>query len=300
MTKIAEQEKVKNALTEAAEAVNRFLRDTMAEQTEIEPRLKEAMEYALYGEGKRARAAVIMWVCRLLCGETNEDAKAAAAAMEMVHTYSLIHDDLPAMDDDDLRRGQPTLHKKYDEATAILAGDGLLTLAFELLATKVSDSKKAIKMVGVLSWAAGPSGMIAGQMADILAERSEPDLNTVNYIHNNKTAMMFSAAGALGAIAAASKSKDIATMTYYGLKIGLGFQVADDILDVTSTTDQMGKTIGKDAEQGKATYPAILGMDKSKETAEKLASEALELLEEFDHQADILRGFIFMLLNRTK
>lgn len=300
MPKIAEQEAVKINLTKSAEKINVVLRDIMSEQTEIEPKLKEAMEYALYGPGKRARAAVIMWVCKMLCGKVNEDAKIAAAAMEMIHTYSLVHDDLPAMDDDDLRRGRATVHKKYDEATAILTGDGLQALAFELLATDVPDSHKAIKMVGVLSWVAGPSGMVAGQMADMIAENTTPDIDMVNYIHSNKTAMMFSGAAALGAIAAGASSEIIATMTIYGLKIGLGFQVADDILDVTATTEEMGKTVGKDSKQGKATYPALLGMEKSKEVAEKLANEALELLKDFDDKAELLRGLIFMLLNRTK
>ncbi|MFI4911352.1 MAG: polyprenyl synthetase family protein [Sedimentisphaeraceae bacterium JB056] len=300
MQKIAEQETVKNELVKSAEEINKFLHEVMSEQSEIERKLKEAMEYALYGEGKRARAAVIMWVCKMICGEVNNDAKTAAAAMEMVHTYSLVHDDLPAMDDDDLRRGRPTVHKKYDEATAILTGDALLTLAFELLATDVCDSNKAIKMVGILSCVAGPSGMVAGQMADMLSEQTEPDIEMVNYIHNNKTAMMFSGAAALGAIAAGASSDVISKMTIYGLKIGLGFQVADDILDITATTEQMGKTVGKDLEQGKATYPAILGMEKSKEAAEKLANEALELLKDFGDKAQLLRGLIFMLLHRTK
>jgi geranylgeranyl pyrophosphate synthase len=300
MQKTAQQKTVEEKLASAAQEINDVLHDIMDEQTEIEPKLKSAMEYALYGEGKRARAAVIMWVCEMLCGKANEDAKVAAAAMEMVHTYSLVHDDLPAMDDDDLRRGRPTVHKEFDEATAILTGDALLTLAFELLATEIPDSHKAIKMVGVLAWVAGPSGMVAGQMADMLSEQSEPDIDMVNYIHTNKTAMMFSGAAAMGAIAAGAKSDVISAMTLYGLKIGLGFQVADDMLDITSTTEQMGKTVGKDTKQGKATYPAIMGMEKSKEAAEKLANEALELLEDFGEKAGLLRGLIFMLLNRTK
>jgi geranylgeranyl diphosphate synthase, type II len=300
MQKIAEQETVKKDLSETAEQINAVLREIMDEQSEIEPRLKEAMEYALFGEGKRARAAVILWVCRMISGQVNEDAKMAAAAMEMVHTYSLVHDDLPAMDDDDLRRGRPTVHKQFDEATAILTGDGLLTLAFEILSTQIPDSNKAVKMVGILSWVAGPSGMVAGQMADMLSENGIADIDTVNYIHNNKTVMMFSGAAAMGAIAAGASNSVIATMTLYGLKIGLGFQVSDDILDITATTSQMGKTVGKDKQQSKATYPAVLGIEKSKQAAEKIADEALTLLDEFGDKADVLRGLIFMLLNRTK
>jgi geranylgeranyl diphosphate synthase, type II len=300
MQKIAEQETVKKDLSETAEQINAVLREIMDEQSEIEPRLKEAMEYALFGEGKRARAAVILWVCRMISGQVNEDAKMAAAAMEMVHTYSLVHDDLPAMDDDDLRRGRPTVHKQFDEATAILTGDGLLTLAFEILSTQIPDSNKAVKMVGILSWVAGPSGMVAGQMADMLSENGIADIDTVNYIHNNKTAMMFSGAAAMGAIAAGASNSVIATMTLYGLKIGLGFQVSDDILDITATTSQMGKTVGKDKQQSKATYPAVLGIEKSKQAAEKIADEALTLLDEFGDKADVLRGLIFILLNRTK
>ncbi len=300
MKKIAESKTVSNNLLQTAEHINKTLRDIMLSQTEIEPKLKEAMEYSLYGAGKRARGALVLWGCEAFSGRINRDAEIAAAAMEMVHTYSLIHDDLPAMDNDDLRRGRPTVHKQFDEATAILAGDGLLTLAFELLATEVENSNKAIKMVGVLAQVAGPSGMVAGQMADMIAENAEADMNMVNYIHSNKTAMMFSGAAAMGAIAADAPSKAIAAMTIYGLKIGLGFQIADDLLDLTATTAEMGKTVGKDITQGKATYPAIIGVEKSQKAAEKLADEALELLDGFGDEAALLRGLIFVLQNRTK
>ncbi len=300
MQKIAEQQIVIDNLTETAKTVERTLRGIMSEQTEIEPRLKEAMEYALFGQGKRVRGSLILWICQMLCGRITHEAKIAAAVIEMVHTYSLVHDDLPAMDNDDLRRGRPTLHKQYDDATAILAGDGLLTLAFEVLATNIEDSHRAIKMVGVLACVAGPSGMVAGQMADMLAETKSPDIAMVDYIHCNKTAMMFSGAGALGAIAAGAKPETISNLTIYGLKIGLGFQIADDILDVTASSEELGKTAGKDTKQGKATYPAIAGMEKSREAAEKLAAEAMEMLDCFGDEAAVLRGLIFMLLNRTK
>lgn len=301
MQKIETPETVNENLSQTAEHINKILRDIMLEQTEIEPKLKEAMEYSLYGAGKRARGAMLLWVCRALSGgKENKDAQIAAAAMEMVHTYSLVHDDLPAMDDDDLRRGRPTVHKQFDEATAILVGDGLLTLAFELLATEIDSSNKAIKMVGVLAQVAGPSGMVAGQMADMLAENTKPDIDMVNYIHSNKTAMMFSGAAALGAIAAGAANHDIAAMTIFGLKLGLGFQIADDLLDLTATTDQMGKTVGKDLEQGKATYPAVVGLEKSKQVAAKLTDEALELLKDFGDEASLLRGLVFMLQNRKK
>lgn len=300
MKKIAQPETVKEKISQSAEHIDNVLRELMNEQTEIQPKLKEAMEYALFAPGKRIRAAMIMWICRMLSGKDSRDAEIAAAAMEMVHTYSLVHDDLPAMDNDDLRRGKPTVHKKYDQATAILVGDALLTLAFELLATEIEDPKKAIKMVGILALVAGPSGMVAGQMADMLAENADVDLEMVNYIHNNKTAMMFSGAGALGAIAAAADNEAVAAMTIFGLKLGLGFQISDDMLDLTATSEQMGKTVGKDRKQGKATYPAVAGMQESCKMAEKISAEAMKLLDEYGDEAELLRALIVMLQNRQK
>jgi geranylgeranyl diphosphate synthase type II len=280
--------------------VERVLADLFDRQTEIPPRLKEAMEYMMSGGGKRIRAALVSWACETVSGKLNRDAQVAAAAIEMVHTYSLIHDDLPAMDNDDMRRGKPSCHKQFDEATAILAGDALLTLAFEILSTEIKDSDTAMRMVRTLSEAAGPSGMIAGQVADMNSPHANGSMQRLQYIHMNKTAEMFAASTALGAIAGGATGEQLSAMIEYGMKIGLGFQIADDLLDITASTDQLGKTAGKDAEQGKLTYPALVGEEKSREIFEKLTCEAVSALQNFGDKAETLRQLAMELLKRTK
>ena len=230
----------------------------------------------------------------------NRAAQIAAAAIEMVHTYSLIHDDLPAMDDDDIRRGKPSCHKAFDEATAILAGDGLLTLAFELLSTEVTDPIVSIRLIGTLAQSAGPSGMIAGQIADLENMNTNAGLNTLRYIHLNKTAKMFACAAVMGAVAGCADEQQIESMQRYGMEVGLGFQIADDILDVLGTTEHIGKTAGKDAQQGKTTYPGVVGLDESKQIAQEIAERAIIALEDFDNKADILRLLPTKLLDRTR
>jgi geranylgeranyl pyrophosphate synthase len=218
----------------------------------------------------------------------------------MVHTYSLVHDDLPAMDDDDMRRGKPSCHKAYTEAAAILAGDSLLTLSFGLLAERVADPVVSVNLIKTLTDAAGPAGMIAGQMADIASENSGGDIEMLEYIHANKTAKMFAASAAMGAIAANASDEQTQRLKEYGMKIGLGFQVADDMLDVSASSEELGKTAGKDQLQGKLTYPSLVGMDQSKRIAEELANDAIDLLDIFGPEADILRQLALELLTRTK
>ncbi len=295
------QDDFKNRLAEKAKIVNDSLRKIMLEQTGIEPHLKEAMEYMLFSEGKRLRGALVLWCCEVTYnGSYNEDALVAAVAIEMVHTYSLVHDDLPAMDDDDMRRGQPACHIKFDEPTAILAGDALLTLAFEIMAKQVTEAAVSSKMTGQLAEAAGASGMITGQMADLLAEKKEPDAEYLEYIHKNKTAKMFRAACQLGALAGKANLKQMRDLSDFGLKLGLSFQIADDILDIESTTKQLGKTAGKDEKSGKMTYPALVGIDEAKKIEEQLVTQAINDLEDFDISAEILRDLAKALLERTK
>jgi len=290
----------KSALAVKAALTERMLIELFEKQTEIPPRLKEAMMYMVCDGGKRIRAALTMWACEIVADKLNRDAEIAAVAVEMVHTYSLIHDDLPAMDDDDLRRGKPSCHKQFDEATAILAGDGLLTLAFELLSAEVENSDTAVRMIRTLSEAAGPSGMIAGQVADMDGPHVNGSLANLQYIHMNKTAEMFAASAAMGAIAGYADSRQLDAMIEYGMKIGMGFQIADDLLDISAGTDQLGKTAGKDAEQGKLTYPALVGVEKSREIFEKLTCEAVCALQVFGPNAEPLRQLAMELLNRTK
>lgn len=295
-------------LQKKAQAINHSLRRLLAKHTDINSDLKKAMKYTLLAPGKRIRSALVLWCCELVGGKTNRNAEIAAAAIEMVHTYSLIHDDLPAMDDDDFRRGRQTCHKAFDEATAILTGDALLTLAFEILAKEIDEPTVAVKLIRELAEAAGPAGMIAGQMADIKApirgvKRSpsiEYRVSSIEYIHTNKTARMFRCAAVMGAICSGAKKNHLDRLSEYGLKIGLGFQIADDILDVCASSEQLGKTAGKDAKADKCTYPAVVGIEKSKKLAKQLADEAAAALAPFGRKADTLRWLAVALLERTK
>jgi len=287
-------------LSEKAQFVNDTLQQLLAKQLDIGSDLKKALEYTLKGKGKRIRAALVLWCCELIRGRINHDAEIAAAAIEMVHTYSLVHDDLPAMDDDDFRRGLPTCHKAFDEATAILTGDALLTLAFGVLAKEIDEPAVAVRLIGELAQAAGPTGMIAGQMADLKAENGQSSEEILEYIHTNKTAKMFRCAAAMGAICGAAKDSEFDCLCEYGLKIGLGFQIADDILDVCASSEHLGKTAGKDARAGKVTYSAVVGMEKSRQLGKKLADDAITALEPFGQKADTLRKLAIALLKRTK
>jgi len=287
-------------LRKKAQLVNDTLQGILAEQPDIDSDLKKAIMYTLEAPAKRIRSALVLWCCELVGGRVNRNAEMAAAAIEMVHTYSLIHDDLPAMDDDDLRRGLPTCHKAFDEATAILAGDALLTLAFEILSKEIDEPTIAVKLISQLAEAAGPAGMIAGQMADLKAENTKSNTKLLQTIHTNKTAKMFRCAAAMGAICGGAKKNEVGCLCEYGLKIGLGFQIADDILDVCGSSEHLGKTAGKDAKAGKATYPAVFGMEKSRQMAKKLADEAVEFLKPFGPKADTLRQLAIALLERTR
>jgi len=286
-------------LHEKAELINHTLEQFLASQ-QINSDLKEALRYTLGTPGKRVRSALVLWCCELLSGQINHNAEIAAAAIEMVHTYSLVHDDLPAMDDDDLRRGLPTCHKAFDEATAILAGDALLTLAFEILAKEVDEPAIAVKLITQLAQDAGAAGMIGGQMADLRAQNGKGNIELLEYIHTNKTAKMFRCAAVMGAICGGAHKEQIDSLSEYGLKIGLGFQIADDILDVSASSEQLGKTAGKDAKTAKCTYPAVVGIEKARELEKKLADEALAILEPFGKKADTLRQLAVALLQRTK
>jgi len=287
-------------LNEKAQAVNRALERILAEHGEIEAHLMEALRYTLGSPGKRVRSALVLWCCELIAGAVNQNAEIAAAAVEMVHTYSLVHDDLPAMDDDDLRRGVPTCHKAFDEATAILTGDALLTLAFEVLARGIDQADIAVRLIVQLAADAGASGMIAGQVADLKAENTQCSKDIVEYIHTNKTAKMFRCAAAMGAICGGAGEEQLERLCRYGLKIGLGFQIADDILDVSSSSEQLGKTAGKDERASKCTYPAVVGIETARKLERKLAEEAVAVLKPFGAQAGTLRQLAMALLDRKK
>ncbi len=270
-------------------------------EAKVAGQFREVLEYAMAGEGKRVRAVLLLWACELISGQpANVQAETAAVAIEMVHTYSLIHDDLPAMDDDDFRRGRPTCHKAFNEALAILAGDGLLTLAFELLADRVDSPVLAVSLIRTLAKVAGPDGMIAGQVADLLAEKTPVGMAGLRSIHINKTAKMFQCASVMGALCAGATPAEVELLGEFGLKIGLGFQIADDILDISASTEQLGKTAGKDEKAGKSTYPALVGIDQAKQQLHTLTEEAIGLLEAFDSQATPLKQLAQALVTRTK
>jgi len=286
-------------LRKKAQSVNYALERILARQ-DIDSELKESLKYTLGAPGKRVRSVLLLWCCELISGQVNRNAEIAAAAIEMVHTYSLVHDDLPAMDNDDFRRGIPTCHKAFDEATAILTGDALLTLAFEILAKEIDEPVVAVGLIGQLAQDAGVTGMIAGQMADLKAEKTAGTKEMLEYIHINKTAKMFRCAAAMGAVCGGATQRQFESLCAYGLHVGLAFQIADDILDETASSEHLGKTAGKDVKAAKCTYPSVVGLDKAKELRKKLTSGAIAELEQFASKADTLRQFATALQERTK
>lgn len=269
-------------LGELAHAVDAALDECTARLAEdCPPRLREAMRYSLLAPGKRLRPALVLLACEA-CGGDRRTALPAACAIEMIHAYSLIHDDLPAMDDDDLRRGRPTCHRQFDEATAILAGDALLTLAFEVLARDVQPPEVAAACCVELASAAGPEGMVAGQMADLEAESTPVATGAaLEAIHRRKTGRLLCAAVLLGGRIARADPQSLSSLRRYGSAVGLAFQIADDLLDVEGAVDKIGKSVGKDAEHGKLTYPSLWGVDGSRRRAQALVDDACAALGGF-------------------
>jgi geranylgeranyl diphosphate synthase type II len=225
----------------------------------------------------------------------------AGCALEMIHTYSLIHDDLPAMDDDDLRRGKPTNHKVFGEAIAILAGDGLLTEAFVLLSDyHALLPERAVQVIGVIAEAASYRGMVGGQVVDMLSQNKPADLETLQQMHSRKTAALIAAATESGALAGKGSEAQVAALARYGRAIGLAFQIADDILDIEGDTELLGKTTGADEARGKVTYPAAVGLARSRQAANDMINDALAALEGFDDKANPLRSLAQYIITRKK
>jgi geranylgeranyl diphosphate synthase type II len=264
-------------------------------------RVVQAMHYSLFVGGKRLRPILCLAAAEAVGGDPGE-ALPVACALEMVHTYSLIHDDLPAMDDDDLRRGQPTCHKKFDEATAILAGDGLLTEAFHTLAGAATrfEGREAVllEVVELLAKAAGYRGMVGGQMLDLMAEGRKISLKELETVHRLKTGALLTAATRSGALVGGGSRVEVTALTAYGERFGLAFQVTDDLLDVEGTTAEIGKPAGSDEKRHKATYPALLGLEASRQWAQRLVEEAVAELEPFQERAEPLRELAQYLLVR--
>ncbi|NOT00793.1 MAG: polyprenyl synthetase family protein [Phycisphaerales bacterium] len=264
---------------------------------DLSPRLMEAMRYSALAGGKRLRPYLLTRCCEV-CGGSADDAFPAAAAIECVHAFSLVHDDLPAMDNDDLRRGRPTNHKQFGEAAAILAGDGLLALAFELVTRCPVEPSRVVAVVAELARGTGWLGMIGGQMADIDGQSQAPSRELSEYIHERKTAALFQSACRIGAIVAGAADESQVAVGSFGRCLGHAFQIADDLLDVTSTSEQMGKGVGKDAKAGKQTFPAVWGVDESVEVARRAAERAVESLSPFGPEADDLRALASYVIQR--
>ncbi len=271
------------------EALDRYLPPA----DELPVSLHKAMRYSVFAGGKRVRPILLLAACEAVGGDL-DGAMPAACAMEMIHTYSLIHDDLPAMDDDDFRRGNPTNHKVFGEAVAILAGDALLTEAFILMSNPDylagTDAASMLQVISEIAGCAGSRGMVGGQVVDMESEgKTDIDLATVQYIHTHKTGALIKASVKAGALLGGADQSGLAAMTRYGEAIGLAFQIADDILDIEGTTEEIGKDAGSDEARGKATYPAVVGLVEAKQRAGELVSMALDAIAQFGVKADPLR-----------
>ncbi|HVT28612.1 MAG TPA: farnesyl diphosphate synthase [Lacipirellulaceae bacterium] len=266
--------------------------------------LREAIRFALLGPGKRLRPRMVLMAAEA-CGSSSDAALPAACAVEMVHAYSLVHDDLPAMDDDDLRRGRPTCHKQFGEATAILVGDALLARAFEILASEVLPPSLAANCCAVLARAAGASALVGGQADDLAMEerqRTTVDgtLAELEAIHRRKTGALFVAALELGGVIADGTPTQLEALAAYGQYIGLAFQITDDLLDATGSQTTVGKRIAKDVQRGKLTFPRLIGVEPSRKRAEKLVNEACAMIEIFGSTAAPLRRLAQAVLTRNK
>ena len=284
---------LKKYLKERCRLVDEALEQFLPPADELPDSLHKSMRYSVFAGGKRVRPILLLAACEAVGGEIGP-AMPAACAMEMIHTYSLIHDDLPAMDNDDFRRGNPTNHKVFGEAIAILAGDALLTEAFILLSDPghwgKTGSTRLLPVIHEIARSAGSHGMVGGQVVDMESEgKRDVDLAIVQYIHTHKTGALLKASVKAGALLGGADDAGLAAMTRYGEAVGLAFQIADDILDIEGTTEEIGKDAGSDEARGKATYPAVMGIAEAKRRAGELVGMALDALSGFDEKADPLR-----------
>jgi len=263
--------------------------------------IHKAMRHSVFAGGKRLRPILCMESGRMLSGSLPDGIDELGAALEMLHTYSLIHDDLPALDNDDLRRGRPTCHKVFGEAIAILAGDALQTQAYEVLARLRGSAEARVHIIEEIARDTGTiNGMIGGQVVDLEAEGSKPDLENLEYIHRAKTAALITASIVSGGIYGGAKPDEVATLRAFGQSIGLAFQIVDDVLDVTQTSEQLGKTAGKDSQAEKATYPAMFGVEESLAKADALLKSAMISLQDFGPRAATLASLAEFLVQRKK
>ena len=288
-------------LKEYADIINEYLGRVLPVCDFSEDVVHEAMKYSLSIGGKRIRPVLVLEFCRV-CGGDIEDALPLAAALEMIHTYSLIHDDLPCMDDDDMRRGMPSCHIKYGYEYALLAGDGLLTAAFGVIADSDFAKKNpvaAIKAVSVLSSLAGANGMIGGQVIDLKNENRKAGIETLSKMDELKTGALIKCAALLGCIASGADDEKISSAVTYAKNIGQAFQIVDDILDVTGDEKSLGKPIGSDKESGKSTYVSLLGIEKAQSLADDLTNEAVKALDIFGAENEFLKELAYKLAKRN-
>ena len=292
---------LKETLEQGRDLTDAALERLLPPATERPASIHQAMRHSVFAGGKRLRPILCMEAGRMIHGRLPPGIEDVGAALEMLHTYSLIHDDLPALDNDDLRRGRPTCHKAFGEAIAILAGDALQTRAYLVLANLKCPAEARVRIIAQVAASTGTvEGMIGGQVVDLEAEHKKPGIETLEYIHRAKTAALITASVVSGGMYTAADESAVNSLPVFGQSIGLAFQIVDDVLDVTQTSEQLGKTAGKDMAAEKATYPALFGVAKSLEKADMLVNSALQSLDRFGARADTLKALARFLVERKK
>ena len=292
---------LKEILLEGQQLADAALDRLIPLETQHPVSIHKAMRHSVFAGGKRLRPILCMEAGRMVAGSFPKGIEELGAALEMLHTYSLIHDDLPALDNDDLRRGRPTCHKVFGEAIAILAGDALQTQAYEVLSRLKCSTEARVRIIEVIARGTGTiDGMIGGQVVDLEAEHTKPTAEMLEFIHRSKTAALIAASLVSGGLYAGAKEGEVAKLRAFGLGIGLAFQIVDDVLDVTQTSEQLGKTAGKDTASEKATYPALFGIEASERKADALVNDAFSELKSFGERAETLKELARFLVERKK
>jgi geranylgeranyl diphosphate synthase, type II len=292
---------LKETLEQGQHMIDQALEKLLPAEAQRPESIHQAMRHSVFAGGKRLRPVLCLEAARMIAGSLPPGVEELGSALEMLHTYSLIHDDLPALDNDELRRGKPTCHVVFGEAIAILAGDALQTQAYEVLARLQCPAEARVRIVEEISRGTGTvDGMIGGQVKDLEAERQPPDAATLEYIHRSKTGALITASLVSGGIYAGGSHAEIQRLRDFGRSIGLAFQIADDVLDVTQSSEQLGKTAGKDAASEKATYPALFGIEESLNKADALVTSGCNALESFGPRSQTLKELARYLVQRTK
>lgn len=287
-----------NILKNDIRKVNNSLLSYIPDAMDGQYKVVEAMKYSLKNGGKRIRPILALEFAKV-CGGSRDDCLPLACAVEYVHTYSLIHDDLPCMDNDDLRRGKPSCHKQFEEATALLAGDALLTHAFEIVSNSDLSDDKKVMIVSLLAQNSGVSGMLGGQVIDLIFEQENPTLKELLTVYKLKTGALISAACLIGCISAGANSEQLSAASKFAYSLGIAFQIQDDILDIIGDEEKLGKPVGSDVSNNKATYASIVGIDKAKYDVQRLTQNAVKQLEHFEY-TEFIEKLAYRLVNRDK